>query len=146
MYRRGSLLEKLGSTKTRPCSPRPRTHKSIHHKKQQKQIANGNNKSNKRPRREEEERCREEEEVPKTSVLDVLLDLPQLPRPRPSPSLSFSCGAGEAASCGRAGLGAVGFDVRPVGSTADLLPVLVDGRADQAAHRTVHQFRRIPPL
>ena len=33
MYRRGSLLEKLGSTKTRPCSPLPpRTPKSIHHK------------------------------------------------------------------------------------------------------------------
>jgi hypothetical protein len=62
------------------------------------------------------------------------------------PIVELSCGAGEAASCGRAGLGAVGFDVRPVGSTADLLLVLVDGRADQAAHCTVHQFHRIPPL
>ena len=61
------------------------------------------------------------------------------------PAVELSCGAGEAASSGRAGLDAVGFDVRPVGSTADLLLVLVDGRADQAAHRTVHQFHRIPP-
>jgi hypothetical protein len=50
MYRRGSLLEKLGSTKTRPCSLPPSTSERTNRfitKQQQKQIANSKNKSTK---------------------------------------------------------------------------------------------------
>ena len=61
------------------------------------------------------------------------------------PVVEPSCGAGEAVSCGRAGLDAVGLNVGSVGLSAEVLPEPGERGRDQAADHEVRRFHQIPP-